>query len=393
MSRALRIVQVSGFPVLPPWAGGKIRIVQLARAMCALGVDVTIVAPFHVTQRRALAEREPFTLLEVPYPFLIPLLFTNLPFPYGALASFHPGYRALLPVSLETFDVCQLEHPAFVDLVRDVPRSVPVVYDAQNVEFDYVCAESPTAAVRRLAGARVRALEARLVERSAHVFACSEADLRRLSELYGAFGGGGSVLPNGVDLAAVDARRERLAGARQLVPARLPRRAIFAGSAVTHNHEAVEALLSRVAPLLEDEVEFVIVGSCARRFRRKRRSNVVLDPEGDVARYAGPTTVGLNPVVQGSGTSLKLLDYLAHDVPVLSTPHGLRGFEELAPWVVTADLDAFPDVLSRELSMPDGVREKLSTYEWHRIAEQALCVYEALTGRDGPDAERRDAPS
>jgi len=376
MSRPLRLLQVAPFPVLPLSAGGKIRIVQLARALCATGVEVTIVAPFHVTQRRALAEREPFILHQVPYPFLVPLLLTNRPFPYGALVSFHPGYQTLLPLSLAEYDVCQLEHPAFVDLLRAVPDSVPVVYNSQNVEFDYVCAESRAGLVRRLAGARAQTLEAKLIRRSAHVFACSEDDRRRFGALYGTPEDRVSVLPNGVDLAAVDAGKANSTSAPPLMG--FSRRALFTGSAVTHNHEAVRALLTRVAPALENEVEFAILGGCARRFRRERRPNVFCDPEGDLARYAGPETVGLNPVVQGSGTSMKLLHYLAHDLPVLSTPFGLRGVGELTPWVTTADLDAFPDALRGELPEPRGVREKLERYEWHRIADEARSVYEKL---------------
>ncbi len=380
MSRPLRLVQVAPFPVLPLSAGGKIRIVQLARALCALGVEVTIIAPFHVTQRRFLAEREPFTLCEVPYPFLVPFLLTNRPFPYGALVSFHPGYRALLPLSLAGFDVCQFDHPAFVDLVRGVPASMPVVYSSQNVEFDYVRAESPAGLVRRLSGARVRTLEARVAERSAHVFACSEGDQRRFVELYGVPNDRISVIPNGIDLKAADAQGARQADAPPLTRAGycFSRRALFTGGAVAHNHEAVRVLLTRVAPALEHEVEFVIVGACARRFRRHRRPNVLLDPDGDISQYIRPGTIGLNPVEKGSGTSMKLLHYLAHGLPVLSTPFGLRGFQEFSPWVTTANIDDFPEALRRELPAPPGVRKKLARYEWHRIAAEALQIYEAL---------------
>lgn len=380
MSRPLRMVQIAPYPVLPPSAGGKIRIVELARALCRLGVEVTIVAPYHVTQRRALARREPFTLYQVPYaPFLLPFLFVDRPFPYGALVSFHPGYRALLPVSLASFDLCQVDHPAFVDLAQSVPPSVPVVYGSQNVEFDYVSAESRPGLVRRWAGHRVRALEARLIERAAHVLACTEGDGHRFRELYGVPADRISVVPNGIDLAAVDARRARQPP--PLAPARLPRRAIFTGSDVAHNRRAVAAILTRIAPALERETEFVIVGPCARRVRGSGRPNLRLDPNGDVSQYAAPGTIGLNPVVAGSGSSMKLVHYLASELPVLSTPFGMRGFQDLAPWVVTAELDQFVDALRREWPAPDGVREHLSRYQWSAVAERALATYGALAGR------------
>ena len=107
----------------------------------------------------------------------------------------------------------------------------------------------------------------------------------------------------------------------------------------------------------------------------------VIDPDGELADYAGADVIGLNPVLRGSGTSLKLLHYLAHDLPVLSTPFGLRGLEELSPWVSTADLDAFTGALRGELAVPDGVRDALARYAWDRIARDALQVYRSLTGR------------
>ena len=59
----------------------------------------------------------------------------------------------------------------------------------------------------------------------------------------------------------------------------------------------------------------------------------------------------------------------------LTPPFGLRGFEELSPWVTTANFDDFPQALRGELP---GVREKLVRYQWRRVAGEALQVYEAL---------------
>lgn len=388
MERPLRLLQLAPFPVLPASTGGKIRIIQLARALCSLGVEVTIVAPYHPTQRTSLAVPEPFSLLQVPYPFLLQFLLTDRPFPYGMLVSFHPGYRAMLPVSPASFDLCQLEHPAFADLLDAVPASTRVVYDAQNVEFDYVRSESEHGWIRRLAGERLRRLEARLLERSDHVFACSERDSHRFVGLYGVSADKLSVLPNGVTL---DDRADR----RKLrPPPRLPagcsRRALFMGSAVAHNRKAVDALLTRVAPALAGAVQLVILGACARRLRHAARPNVHLDPDGTILDYAGPGVVGLNPVEQGSGTSLKVLDYLAHGLPVLSTPFGRRGFDDLAPWVATAEISRFPELLRKGLTFAAGAREALAPYEWRHVAARALQVYRKITASvSGPGENRR----
>jgi len=371
MTRRLRVLQIAPYPILPTSAGGKIRIAQLARALCRLGVDLTIVTPYHVTQRTALARREPFTLRQVPYPpFGLARLLVDRPFPYGMLASFHPGYHALLPISPASYDVFQIDHPAFVDLLRGVPQSIPVVYGSQNVEYDYVSAECPPGLVRRLAGNRVHALEARLVRQAHHVFACTDADRTRFSDLYGIAPERISVLPNGVDLAAT--------GRAASPQGRRPRRAIFAGSDVAHNR----AIMLRLAPALASDIEFVIVGPCAKRAASAGSArNVRLDPRGDLLDYAGNDAVGINPVVTGSGSSLKLLQYLAHNLPVLSTPFGIRGHEDLSRWVVVAELDRFADALRGEFPSVDGVRTALATYDWNAVATHALSIYEGLVTR------------
>ncbi|MDP6538133.1 MAG: glycosyltransferase family 4 protein [Planctomycetota bacterium] len=375
MSPPLRVLELAPYPVLPPVAGGKIRIVQLARALARRGVDLTVVAPFHFTQRRALAAAEPFRLRQVPYPpFGLAPLLVDRPLPYGALVSVHPGYGACLPVDPADFDLCQIDHPAFGDLAERLPERLPVVYGSQNVEVDYTAAECRSEAVRRLVARRMGRLEARLVERANLVLACTEGDRLRFEELYGLPPHRCTVAPNGIDLAAVDAA---LAAADPPRP-RLDRRAVFTGSDVAHNRRAVRALVERVAPELAGEVEIVIVGPCARRAPGSSPANVLLDPTGRLADYATPGTVGLNPVEGGSGSSLKLLDTLAHGLPLVSTPFGARGFEELAPWITRTPVDGFAAALRAEVPFPDGLRERLGPYEWSAVGARILEAYGGL---------------
>ncbi len=378
---SLRLLVVAPYPVLPPIAGGKVRIVQLARALAGLSVDVTVAAPWHPRQRAALAAAEPFSLRAVPYPFALPFLLTDRALPYGYLVSFQPGYGALLAPELARCDVCQVSHPAFAGVLDRLPRGTPVVYDAQNVEFDYVRSEARSSGVARRCGARVRALERRLVDRSDRVFTCSGEDARRLAELYGAPPGRFLVVPNGIDLAATPEASARDRGSLPPALARLPRLAVFSGSAVAHNHAAVDAILGRLAPALAGEVGFAILGPCARRFRGRGGANVVLDPDcDDAGAWAVPGAVAINPVEQGSGTSLKVLHYLARGLPVLSTPFGARGLDALARFVALAPLAGFAEALRRDPAPPAGARAALEAYDWRRIAGRAREAYGALSG-------------
>jgi len=249
------------------------------------------------------------------------------------------------------------------------------------VEFDYVSAECRSERVRRLAGGRVRALEAELVSRANRVFACTDRDARRFQELYAVPADRLTVIPNGIDLRAVDRERQQRAprGADRGNGRR--RRAIFAGSDVAHNRAVVRTIATQLAPALAQHVDFVVIGPCARSVPRGLPSNVQLRPDGDVADFAGSDAIALNPVTGGSGSSMKLLHYLACDLRVLTTPFGVRGFDDLRPWVTTAELSGFAQALQSEIPPPQGHREQLARYEWDAVAERAARAYAELAGR------------
>ncbi len=378
--RPLRLLIIAPYPLFPLHAGGKIRIVKLARELATLGVEVTLAAPFAFGGQPPTAER--FALDSVKYPFVLPALLTDRPFPYGALVSFHPGYGALLARHRGSFDVLQIEHPAFGDLIDGLaPPGTPVVYGSQNVEYDYVRAECGAAWVRGLAGRRMRRLEQRLVQRSAAIFACAATDGRRFAELYGVSPDKIKIVPNGVDLPNTqypDSRQRllerfpRIAGYDQLV--------LFTGSDVAHNRAGVDYTLRQLAPRLPEH-GFVIQGRCARRFARHRATNVFLYPEGeDLLPYRGDDTLAINPVTSGSGTSMKALHYLAHGLPVVSTPFGMRGLDDLAPFVATSELEHFAEALQRDHAPPADMRGQLEPYTWRRSAHAARDAYAALLG-------------
>jgi glycosyltransferase involved in cell wall biosynthesis len=80
---------------------------------------------------------------------------------------------------------------------------------------------------------------------------------------------------------------------------------------------------------LAPDVVFVVVGSVCYAFPpRSAPSNVLMLGEvDDVTRnlVLGFCDVALNPVEHGTGTNLKMLDFFAAGIPVVSTRTGARG--------------------------------------------------------------------
>jgi hypothetical protein len=363
-----RLLMICPYPVLPASSGGKIRILRLARELSDLGADVTLLTPYKPGQRLHAPDHSSVRLLEVRYPFLFPLLLTDRPFPYGYLVSFHPGYALSLLRLLSSFDLIQFEHVAFADLLDKVSSTCPVVYDAHNVEYDYQRSECANPVIREIIGRRMYHLERKLVDRADRTLVCSELDRNRFNTLYQAPVDKTPIIPNGIQ--DVRPGLSNAAAFLNSFPAlrRFPLRAVFSGSDVHHNRAAVRFIVEQLAPLLGGECSFTIHGSCGRSFVRTQQDNVFFDPAGDFGCYAHSGSIGLNPVTCGSGTNLKLINYLAHGLPVVSTRFGVRGYEGLESYVVVRPLADFAAALRSHPTLASGVPMALMPYLWRAIA-------------------------
>ncbi len=372
--RKRRILLVVPYPVFPTAGGGQIRMVGLARGMARAGQRVTVLTPYHPAQKSEALQNEPFELQQVPYFFPMHTLLQGRLLPYHVIASFHPGLKLLVTRIMRDFDVVIFSQVAFASLLACIPDGVQVGYDAQNVEFDYVRHECRHPWIAERVGRRIRRLEQALVERSNHVFSVSSNDRERLMDLYAMPGEKCTLAPNGIskihptsdDAAAMEARFPGMAS--------FSRKAIYSGSDVEHNRIAVQYLLEHVAPHAKD-VGFVIQGGCGQRFAHQSTlPNVFMDTDHrSFRRYAVAGTIGLNLVVTGSGTNLKLLHYLSHGLPVLSTPFGVRGFSDLESSVLVRERDRFVDALS-DGEFPEPVESEYlwDHYSWDRIARDMV---------------------
>lgn len=141
---------------------------------------------------------------------------------------------------------------------------------------------------------------------------------------------------------AVEAAASRVAAAS----------AVFLGSAHMPNVEAAQALLRNVAPQLP-QVQFHLLGSVCDSVQ-DAPANVVLwgtvdeDTKSAVMRRCA---LALNPMVSGSGSNVKLADYLAHGLFVVTTEFGQRGYpRSIAPHVQVAPIAGFAEAIAQRLA-------------------------------------------
>ncbi len=162
----------------------------------------------------------------------------------------------------------------------------------------------------------VRRLEERLIRHARGVSFTGEEDRENLLTDFAVPAEKLFYLPNGIDCPEISAKIAQT------------KTALFMGSSHRPNVIAAEYIISSLAPEMKDW-QFLIIGAVCRSFHAQTiPANVTLAGEvGEQTKSSmlQEAALALNPVTLGSGSNIKMLDYLAHYLPVLTTPFGARG--------------------------------------------------------------------
>jgi glycosyltransferase involved in cell wall biosynthesis len=311
-------------------------------------------------------------------------------------------FRALVKELSAGSDIVVHEFPFLYRHARK-RRGQLLVYDAHNVEFDLQRAmlKGPLGA---LLCRYAWWLEWLVCRDSDVVFATSRDDRSRLIELYGVAPGKVFVAPNGVDVEAVTpASPMERADARRRLALEGEDVLLFLGSFHPPNNEAVKCLIATVAPRLPDKL-FVIAGNVARAVAAVAlpKNVVCLDRVSDGVKILllRAADVALNPMFSGSGTNLKMLEYLGAGVPVVTTAIGARGLDLVnGEHAIVCPVEEFPAQIERVLR-DDALRTTLRTegrrlaeraYDWAKIVDAMHAVIESALAANGEGGGGRRA--
>ena len=243
-----------------------------------------------------------------------------------------PRYGRLLSELLPEADLLFTSHPWIAPLFPADP-GLPMIYDSHNCEAALKrTLLGRTFAGRHLAG-RVEATERLAVERAALTLACSAEDAAQFSERFGATADRLQLVPNGVDCSRIrpGVPSEKTLQRRRLGLSDAPL-GVFIGSAYGPNLAAADFLIRTLAPALP-MLQVSIIGGVGEQWRREHPNQtpptnvrlhgfVEADELLDLLQTAD---LALNPMTQGSGTNIKMLDYMAAGLAIVTTPQGARG--------------------------------------------------------------------
>jgi 2-polyprenyl-3-methyl-5-hydroxy-6-metoxy-1,4-benzoquinol methylase/glycosyltransferase involved in cell wall biosynthesis/GT2 family glycosyltransferase len=229
-------------------------------------------------------------------------------------------------------DIVIFSHPWIYPLVKDQLNKDKqiIVYDSQNVEgylrYNLLGeGETETDIVRE-----VVKIEYELCHLSDIVLACSHEDSELFNKLYKIPFEKIKVVPNGVfteKIKPVDSRQKEVIKQELDLPQKMT--AIFVASNYPPNVEAANYILNVLAPNLPD-VSFLIAGGVGETVKTNQQNVIVTGKltEDEKVQYLSASDIAINPMFSGSGTNIKMFDFMAAGLPIISTPAGARGIED-----------------------------------------------------------------
>lgn len=252
--------------------------------------------------------------------------------------------------------VAVFEHPYMAPMlgkIRQIRPDIGVVYSSHNVEATHKAGILQEHTAGRTITALIKEVEDFLVKNSDIIVCCTEADAQYFTQS----GKKIIVVPNGCALPET----AQLLASRSLQKEGEKPRIGFLGSSHGPNVEAAMFILNTVAPAFPD-LQFELIGSVCTALPPDDLPNVrrhgVLE-EGEKTNVMANWSLALNPVQSGGGSSLKLPDYMAHELVTINTAAGARGFavvERDAGYVVS--LEHFNVALEEALENADRLKQQ-----------------------------------
>ncbi|MBC8049827.1 MAG: glycosyltransferase [Chitinophagales bacterium] len=366
-----KLVVINFFPAFnDPTSGGEQRSLHLLRALAKRFEvhsisptyektrDETVILDQHLHEHRFTKNRDyeewQWSFREASFPVSAPA------YAFALASPIHVAMKARVQELAQDADAIVLQHPAAWQVAKDIPGK-PLFYLAHNCEFE-LAVNALASTEFTAAAAMLHQLEYLTCQAADGVFGCSQDDCLKYQILYGIDPSKTHVAGNGAE--------DRLASrAAEMFKTTMPRTALFVGSNWQPNVHAAKFIVEKLAPLCPD-VEISIVGSvCASLDSSHSASNICLRnriSNRELGALMARTHVGLNPMGGGSGSNVKMADYLAHGMEVLSTPVGARGFPPQLANIHIASLDTFAESLATICANPPTPETRLG---WRQAAQ------------------------
>ncbi|MFT0891448.1 glycosyltransferase [Pseudochelatococcus sp. G4_1912] len=301
---------------------------------------------------------------------------------FHTMAELSPDYIKAARKAVSKADVVIFSHPWIYPLVREVLRPEQlIVYDAHNVEGVLRTELLDDGGEGSEVAKGVVEVESAVCRAADLILACSHEDRESFASLYGIPPARIRVVPNGTFTRSITpSTTDEKHRARQQLGAEGRPVAFFLGSNYGPNVAAARFIAEALAPALP-HVLLVIAGGVGGGLEGVRlRENVRVTgqiSEEEKVLWLQAADLAINPMFGGSGTNIKMLDFMAAGLPIVSTAIGARGIETSERAFIIAHAESFAQTIRSVLAneterkqLGAGARAQADRfYSWERISE------------------------
>jgi glycosyltransferase involved in cell wall biosynthesis len=368
------IVVVDMQPIDPPVGGGRLRLLGLYHG---LGDDMKAlyIGSYDWRDEKYRDHYLTSTLREIDIPLSLEhfleseklsdtIGFNVIDLMFHRMAHLSQDYIMSVIYHIKRNKTVIFSHPWVYPLVKQhLTKEHLVIYDSQNVEsyLRYVLHHDNAKSQDIIK--EVISIEYELCCDADLILCCSNEDRELFNRLYNIEFEKMELVPNGVFTS-------------QIIPVSLAQKqslkkqffkneyktAIFIGSGYGPNIDAAKYIYTHLASALPD-VNFIIAGSVGNVLGKSKKKNVLITgfiDDEEKLEILQASDFAINPVMSGSGTNIKMFDFMSAGLPVVTTDVGARGiksFGKKAFWI--SELQDF-EVAIRNLIEDSKLLDKMS---------------------------------
>lgn len=381
-------------PLYPISHGGIVRVIEEAKFLSKSGFEVHLIGSR--TKKLDLEKVEKITGAKAYSFSSMTYLTTGV---LNKLGLFTLGwiYNPLIRQDIEKLvekirpDIIQSEfiHAAYQVSKISKKFDIPFVISEHNIEY----IKLPE--VRLILSRKLKLIERDICNLADCVITVSEKDKQELDKIR--VNAPIRVIPNGVDYNRYQIRDEVRDGMRKKYGiGKDDTVLVFHGTLVYHpNITANKLLKDSIFPELTKEhknLKLLLIGPGRSQNIGEKIIELPEIPFNDFPMYLSMGDIGVVPLTAGSGTRLKIIEYLALGIPTVSTERGAEGLPVSDGEHIIIANDAKADFIEKttELLNDKQLRERLSEngkklvkekLDWSIVLKRYLEVYKELENR------------
>lgn len=285
--------------------------------------------------------------------------------------------------SCSTSQFAVTSHPYTYLLLKE-HINIPIIYESHNVEYilkKQMLKDTPR---NQKILKKLFEVEKMACQEAIFTTVCAYGDAVTYENIYGFDKTKAVVVANGVDLESVPyISKERRKSIKKSLGLENQKTVLFIGSWHQPNIDATEEIF-KIAKTLP-QYHFIIMGSVGDYFAYDTVPGNVgftgVTGDAEKEMYLSIADIAINPMLSGSGTNLKMLDYMANGIPVISTEVGARGLDIPKGYIIECDIDEFDQYILNIEKYVDVKKSRIyveKNFSWKVIQNNLLEAFDKM---------------